>query len=77
MYEEITLKNFEERLKEHDWKHEYSDDFSKWVRGNQEYTRLIRFASQSKEHEKLFNKYRDERLNNKPEQESNNTDTAE
>ena len=74
--ENNTLEEFEQRLKEHDWRYEYSDDFGKWVRGDQEYKRLIRFASQSKEHQELFNKYRDERLNNKPEQESNNTDTA-
>jgi hypothetical protein len=62
--ETITLNEFEERLKNHDWRYNYSDDFSKWIRGDQEYKRLIRFASQSKEHEELFNKYKNEQFDN-------------
>lgn len=62
--EEITIEDFEQRLKDHDWRYEYSDDFSKWVRGDQEYKRLIRFASQSKEHQELFNKHKDEQFKN-------------
>lgn len=75
--ETITLKEYEERLKNHDWSHHYSDDFSKWIRGNQEYTRLVRFSSLSKEHKELFNKYKDEQFNNNNIPERDTKDTKE
>ena len=59
----MTLEQFEQLLKGHDWYYDYSDDHSVWTRGREHANKIVK-ARQSldeqnllKEADELYNKY--------------------
>jgi hypothetical protein len=40
------LKNYEDTLKGHDWRYEYSDDHRYWTAGNQNMNKILSLLSQ-------------------------------
>lgn len=56
----ITLQEFYDLLKTHDWSYQYSDDHRQWTKGRDEEQRLKSIVSQYKgtAYEKLYQEYR-------------------
>ena len=50
----VTLRQYYDDLKRHDWWHEMSDDNSKFERGDKEQRRLDRLKNTSPEHRSLY-----------------------
>ena len=55
----ITLPDYEQRLKLHNWKYQSEQCASVWKDGQVEYSRLIDISSQGTEHRKLFEYYKE------------------
>lgn len=55
----VDISTYEKALKSHDWYYYMSKDPSIFEAGRFNHNRLIRLTSQSEEHRKLFNKYRE------------------
>jgi hypothetical protein len=53
----ITLFEFYQELKKHDWYYEMSDDSITWRRGKENANRLYKMTRMSPEHKSLFEQY--------------------
>jgi hypothetical protein len=51
------LVEYYEALQKHDWYYEYSDDHSVWANGSENYHKLFRDSTKSKQHEELWDSY--------------------
>lgn len=50
----MDLSEFDRHLACHDWFFDYSDDYSCWIRGNEQHKKLAAIAKESTIHNMLF-----------------------
>ena len=62
----MKLQEFYDLLEQHDWYYDYSDDFSIYSCGLENYKNLQRLSLLSKQHEELFVAYRKHKSTGKP-----------
>ena len=60
----MTLNEFFDKLRFHDWYYEYSDDHDAWRKGRANLGVLLQIAKESPEHTKLFSEYEQYVLHN-------------
>lgn len=53
----ITLKQYYQRLKNHDWYYPMADDMRAYRKGNAEYKELLGLSGETEEHGKLFDAF--------------------
>lgn len=62
----MTLEDFEELLKSHDWLYYFSDSISVYKKGKENHDKLIEISKQSPEYQKLYSEYeKDNTINSK------------
>jgi len=54
----ISLTDYENKLKGHDWTYKYSDDNRVFKKGAASESEIVHHSNQSKEHKALYDKYR-------------------
>lgn len=57
MIKQLTLKDYESMLKQHDWYYMMSEDSSVYKSGCHNQSKLRELSETSNEHKELFNKY--------------------
>lgn len=63
----LSLEEFEDNLKRHDWFYYMSDDHSVWQRGERDASRLMTLARlATSDYRKLFNKYHAKHFHREP-----------
>lgn len=62
----ITLKDYYEQLRSHDWYYQYSDDGWVYNRGTESETRVRNLAKQSPEHQKMYDEFRAHKFSGGP-----------
>jgi len=53
----MDIKDYDKRLRNHDWYFTWSDDYSVYSRGDRDRKELIRITEESPAHAELFNAY--------------------
>ena len=54
MTQAVSLSEYWQMLKEHDWEYEYLDDVDAWQRAHDERHRLVDITKQSSQHDELY-----------------------
>lgn len=59
MTEQVSLRDYWDKLSRHDWYYNYSDDGSVWRRGEENESKLIAISRQSPEHKALYDGFKE------------------
>jgi hypothetical protein len=52
--DQVTVEQYREMLKRHDWFYQYADDFRAWNAGHDNHIKLLKLAETSPEHSSLY-----------------------
>ena len=52
-----NIREYFNRLRNHDWYYDYSDDHSVWKRGNESRDRLLNTAAENTQYKEMYNEF--------------------